>query len=155
MSAVVVLSIISLTLGVETGVGLPVYGYDDQVSNAQTLNIFLTRSLGKFNLELAGGIENFAGKNVDYLLENYSILIGLSRDFGPINIFGRTGPSRIKRTLHTLQEKGTGLAYDIGLGVPIKVEQIVLVPGTAYRGMSDFASGGGSLYLTLKVGYEL
>ncbi len=151
----VVLSIFSLTVGIETSIGIPVVGLYNQVSTGQTLNLFLSRNLGEFNLEMAGGIENFNSKNTDYLLEDYSFMMGFSRKARFMNIIARIGLTQIKRTLDESREKGFGMAYDFGLGVPIKFEHVLVSPLVFYRGLTDLASSAGSLYLGLRFGYEL
>lgn len=155
MHAILALSLFSLTIGLETGVGLPVSGFDNQHSSTQSLYFYLARSFGDLNFEMAAGAENFTGKNEDYLLEDYPFLMGLSYKLSLVRFIGRVGPARITRSIHASTEKGYCLTYDLGVGWPVVVERVCITPMLSFKGLSDFEDNGGSLYLNLRVGYEL
>lgn len=155
MCAFVVLSIISMTVGLETGIGLPVSGLYRDVSSAQSLNLFFSRSLGKCSVELAGGIQNYRGEYDRYSLEDYTAFAGLSCRAKPVTFIARLGSSFVRRSLAETEEKGWAMSYELGVGLPVRFEKLEIGPVVTYRGLNDISGSAGLLYLTLRFGYVL
>jgi len=155
MSVVLFLSLISMTVGLETGIGVPVSGLYGDVSSVQSLNLFFSRSLGVCSVELAGGIQNYRAKYDQYSLEDYTFLAGLSYRAKPVEFITRLGPSFLRRSLADAEEKGWVMSYELGLGLPARFEKIEIAPVVSYRGLNDLSGSAGMMYLTLRLGYVL
>lgn len=149
------LSLFSMTVGIETGVGLPVVGLYNQVSSSQFLNVSFSRPVGRFSLCMAGGIENYEARAEEYQLENYSFLTGLAYQARLIRLSARVGPGFLRRTAEAAEEKGWVFAFDAGVSLPARFERIELAPTVGYRGLGDFAGSTGMLYFALRFGYEI
>ncbi len=155
MQIYLLVALFSISIGIETGAGIPVAGLYNQVSSSQIINLFLNRKLGGYNLEIAAGLENFNTTNSEYLLEDYSFLAGFSRRVKFIQFMARIGGGRIRRELNTGQEKGFSLVYDFNIGFPVNFEQVLIAPGINFRGLSDFTTAPIISFIALRIGYVL
>jgi hypothetical protein len=144
-----------MTVGIETGVGLPVFGLYNQISSSQFLNAWFSRPLGRFSFSLAGGIENYQGRSESYELENYSFLAGLAYQARLIRLSARVGPGYLRRSAEDAEEKGWVLAYDAAVSLPAHFERIEVAPTVGYHGLGDLAGNAGILCLGLRFGYEI
>lgn len=149
----IVLMLISLTLGFEGGYATPANGFED-ISSGIIFSMSSIHRAGALDMRLGvHGMSN-RGEHSGYSLSTYGLgawMFKRSWRFSP-EIF--IGVDYVRRTLGQAAESGYAVTYGAGMLVNFRYDVLYLYPKVFYEGMTDFRDSGGFVGIMLGVAYE-
>lgn len=149
-----VIALISLALGIESGLNQPIIGLDYSLNSGISIGAFAERSYDALRLNIALKGLYFQGRNLGYSSSIYGIAIGVIKNKWRFSPYINCGIDYILRELNKNRESGMGFSYAFGFLINFNYQMILIRPIFYYEGITDFRATGGHLGAKLGIGYE-
>jgi hypothetical protein len=149
----IVLMLVSLTLGFEGGYAAPATGFED-ISSGVTFSLYSLQRAGFVDIQLGMQITSCRGEHTGYALNTYGVRTWLAKQTWRFSPEISIGVDYVHRTLAQASETGYAFTYGLGMLINIRYNVLRLYPKVFYEGITDFRDSGGFIGIALGVGYE-